>query len=86
MFIEATCPCCKNSDTSEFRYYDGSLGYEAYVCKKCGSYDDHFGTHPADTWSRAYVELPEVKDLVPKVEPTPPDLIEAQPNRKVVWK
>lgn len=37
--------------------YDGSLGYEALVCRACGKYFDHNGEHPADEWSTNYVKM-----------------------------
>lgn len=42
-----------NHDRTKF--YDGSLGYEAVVCKDCGTYWDHEGEHAADEWSRGFV-------------------------------
>ena len=33
---EATC----ENDGSKLRHYDGSLGYEAIYCPKCGKYWD----------------------------------------------
>jgi len=30
------CPNCKADKVSDFREYDGMLGYEAIICKKCG--------------------------------------------------
>jgi hypothetical protein len=75
MLIKATCHACDNKDVSEFKHYNGLLGYEAYVCKKCGAYFDQYDSYPADKWSRDLVGLPPV-----------PEMVEAQPNRKVVWK
>jgi hypothetical protein len=36
--------------------YDGSLGYEALVCRACGKYFDHNGEHPADEWSTNFLK------------------------------
>jgi transcription elongation factor Elf1 len=55
MIIKATCYHCGNTDTSQFKSYDGSMGYEAIVCLKCGSYEDSAGIHPADVWSKEFV-------------------------------
>lgn len=38
------CPFCK----SKLEYYDGALGYEAMVCKKCKFSADHTGFHLED--------------------------------------
>jgi hypothetical protein len=42
---------CGNTDSNKAIEYDGSVGYEAIICKKCGSYSDQFGLHQADEWS-----------------------------------
>lgn len=48
---------CGNNDPHKATEYDGSLGYEALVCNNCGSFHDHDGIHPADTWSINLVGL-----------------------------
>lgn len=83
MLIKATCHSCGNSDPTMFKHYDGMLGYEAYVCKKCGSYFDHSEIYPADKWSLDLVGL-KIGHIVYSDEK--PEMVEAQPNRKVVWK
>lgn len=42
---------CGNQNPKDAIEYDGSLGYEAIICKKCGAYSDHSGEQPADEWS-----------------------------------
>lgn len=42
---------CGNQDTKKAIEYSGAMGYEAIVCKECGSYCDHDGMHEADSWS-----------------------------------
>jgi hypothetical protein len=37
-------------------YYDGALGYEAFICRQCGVYFDYTeGEHPADEWSLSFL-------------------------------
>jgi hypothetical protein len=62
MIIKATCIHCNNKDPAQFKQYDGALGYEAIVCRKCGTYVDVNGSHFPDTWSRELVGLPEPKE------------------------
>lgn len=47
---------CGNTDTTKAVEYDGALGYEAIVCKCCGTYYDHSGIHQKDSWSSQYIE------------------------------
>lgn len=42
------CVNCGASKISDFREYDGCLGYEAIICKKCGYIYDHSGAHAPD--------------------------------------
>lgn len=58
--VDEPCPC-GNKDPKEFKEYDGALGYEAVVCKKCGRFDDYNGSHEADAWSRSFVGLDKDK-------------------------
>ena len=52
MIIGILVPCsCGNIKPREYIEYDGSLGYEAIICKQCGIYHDHFGEHKPDDWS-----------------------------------
>ena len=43
-------PCinCGASKVSDFREYDGCLGYEAIICNRCGFIYDHAGIHPPE--------------------------------------
>ena len=50
-----SCPC-GNTDPQQAYEYDGSVGYEAIVCRICGSYYDHDGLHPIDGWSKYFVK------------------------------
>jgi hypothetical protein len=61
MITSFTCTCGANHP-SDAKYYDGLLGYEALVCKKCGRYYDHGGEHPADEWSKSFAGLPDDDD------------------------
>lgn len=62
MITQFTCPCgAKNPEDGA--YYDGALGYEAIVCKKCGHYSDEFGEHDANAWSQQFVGLPITKPM-----------------------
>jgi hypothetical protein len=37
-------------------HYDGALGYEAFICRQCGTYFDYTeGEHPPDKWSRSFI-------------------------------
>jgi len=56
MITKFTCSC-GNTDPQKAKYYDGSLGYEAIVCKCCGRYYDHTGEHEPDDWSKKFVNL-----------------------------
>ena len=36
--------------------YHGALGYEAFICRQCGTYFDYTeGEHPADEWSLSFL-------------------------------
>ena len=52
---------CGNED---FKYYDGSIGYEAYVCKKCGRSIDHHNKklQASSHWSQWFVGLISQKE------------------------
>lgn len=68
---------CGNKDPKKAKFYDGLLGYEALVCKVCGTYydfdpDGNPRTNPPDDWSRKLVGLKE-KDSDIK---TPIDLLD----------
>jgi hypothetical protein len=45
MILTFHCNCGANNPKDAV-YYDGTLGYEALICKKCGWYCDHTGAHP----------------------------------------
>jgi len=47
---------CGNGDPRQTIEYDGALGYEAVICKKCCSYSDQSGAHKADDWSKSMVK------------------------------
>lgn len=40
---------CVKCNGDNFKYYHGCLGYEAYVCRKCGTIYDHKGMHKPET-------------------------------------
>lgn len=50
MIVTFTCVCGANKP-EDAKYYDGAVGYEAIICKKCGRMYDHAGEHPADEFS-----------------------------------
>lgn len=54
--VEFSCVCGASSP-SEAKYYEGCLGYECIVCRRCGRIFDHEGEHEADEFSRLYVGL-----------------------------
>lgn len=54
MITKFSCACGANSP-SDAVSYDGHIGYEAIVCRKCGRYWDEFGEHEPDKWSKIYV-------------------------------
>lgn len=43
------CAKCGNDDTTKYKEYDGMLGYEAIICKKCGTIYDDMGSHEPET-------------------------------------
>ena len=49
------CSVCGNKDVSKVYEYDGALGYEALVCRVCGTYYDYSGSHKADDFSKQFV-------------------------------
>lgn len=56
MITSATCKC-GNTDPKQFIEYDGSLGYEAIICSKCGRYFDHMGEYEPDEWSLEMISI-----------------------------
>jgi transcription elongation factor Elf1 len=56
MITQFNCPCGANS-ISDAKKYDGSLGYEAVVCRQCGRYSDDNGSHEADDWSKDFTGI-----------------------------
>lgn len=46
---------CGNNNPSKVYEHDGMLGYEALVCRVCGTYYDHTGEHPADDFSKQFI-------------------------------
>lgn len=59
---------CGNQDPTQAMEYDGMLGYEAIICKRCGAYSDNLGTHEPNEWSCDQVNLPVTVDLLNPVE------------------
>lgn len=58
------CIYCGADQPSDAKEYDGMLGYEAIVCRKCGSVGDHSGSRPPSKWGCDYVGLKEVRTYV----------------------
>lgn len=56
MLVSFFCPLCGNTDTSKAHLHDGCLGYEAVICKVCGTVQDHTGTHLPDHFCADIVE------------------------------
>jgi hypothetical protein len=50
-----TVTCEELPHPEPLAYYDGALGYEAYVCRKCGTYFDHYGQQKPDDWSLRFI-------------------------------
>jgi transcription elongation factor Elf1 len=65
MLLNFECDFCDNKDKSLVYEYDGCLGYEALVCRKCGVYYDYqkTGYYEPDEWSKQFTikEKREVK-------------------------
>lgn len=61
--IKGLCQYCGGTD---FKYYDGLLGYEAGICKHCACTYDHFGAHLPTEWSMAYVGLKAIPQAFSK--------------------
>ena len=61
--IEFKCQTCGTNEVSDAHEYDGMIGYEAIICKKCGAYSDSYGHFAAEAWSRKIVGLPEPENL-----------------------
>jgi hypothetical protein len=55
MITQFSCKC-GNNDPRKAMHYDGSIGYEATVCRKCGRYSDHNGEYDADEWSKQFIQ------------------------------
>lgn len=49
---------CEELPHNDLAYYDGALGYEALVCRKCGTYFDHNGQQKPDDWSLGFIGKP----------------------------
>ena len=54
--ITFTCVCGADKP-GDAKYYDGAVGYEAVVCRKCGRMYDHLGEHAADEFSCHFVGI-----------------------------
>jgi hypothetical protein len=67
MIIEFSCKCGADSSQDAIEY-DGALGYEAIVCKRCARYSDSMGEHEADEWSRDFIVSPNSYYLFDKKE------------------
>ena len=48
---------CGADKPQDCKYYDGAVGYEALICKRCGRMYDHLGEHPADDFSCHFVGI-----------------------------
>jgi len=46
--INKPCVNCGADKPSDFKEYDGMLGYEAIICKKCGWLYDESGAYPPE--------------------------------------
>ena len=56
-YISFECLNCGTTDVNNAKYYDGALGYEATMCKRCGATHDQYGMNVADEMSLKYVGL-----------------------------
>lgn len=55
---------CLKCGGTDFKYYDGLLGYEAYICRTCGFYYDHDGVHePAGLDNNSTMYVPVDQDV-----------------------
>lgn len=48
---------CGADKPEDCKQYDGGLGYEALICKRCGRMYDHVGEYPADEFSCQHVGI-----------------------------
>lgn len=65
MILKFHCKCGANS-ADDAIHYDGHVGYEAVICKKCGHYYDHEGVHEPDDFSLSIAGItPMLKALRP---------------------
>lgn len=55
MITQFNC-VCGNDDPKKAHFYEGCLGYEALICKKCGRYEDIEGKHEADEFSMSFID------------------------------
>ena len=56
MIVTFWCICGADGP-QDAKFYDGAVGYEAIICKKCGRMYDHAGEHPADEFSCNFVGI-----------------------------
>lgn len=68
MVLEFNCPKCGNSNPKKAFEYEGSLGYEAVICKCCAAFADCNDWHDPNQWSRLQVgtlePIEEVEDKI----------------------
>lgn len=54
--IKKPCVNCGADKPSDYTEYDGMLGYEAIICKRCGWIYDQNGNYPTDDWSKTFIK------------------------------
>lgn len=61
--IKSVKPCenCGADKISDYKEYDGMLGYEAIVCKRCGFVYDSAGAHPTMKFYKAITKTDQSK-------------------------
>jgi DNA-directed RNA polymerase subunit RPC12/RpoP len=64
MMMSFKCSVCGADRADDAKEYDGMLGYEAIVCKRCGTMYDHSGQQEADEWTFNFVGLKKMKEKI----------------------
>ena len=66
MIVSFRCKCGTN-DPKDAYHYDGALGYEALVCKRCGRYSDYIGENKPDVWSKRFISNNSKRQTIPYI-------------------
>ena len=60
--LKSVKPCinCGADKVEDFKEYNGMLGYEAIICRKCGFIYDQSGIHEPDTDPMSVMHIPDI--------------------------